>query len=322
MSFKSMPLISVSMLTYNQKKYIHQAIESVLEQKIKYQFEIVVGDDCSTDGTSEILLCYANKYPKLIKLITHKKNIGIVKNSLSLKPFYCGKYIAPLDGDDYFIDPYKLQEQAEFLEANPQFAGIAGQIKVVDDRDNFLGKKELEIILKNYCKGSCYTKKDVEHYRMSGIPGTMMYKRLISLLDEQLLNLYDASPAMADRKMNLVLAFKGGVYCSNKEVTAYRVYDSSFSTRRRKYCSSFYAFYEMEELQCLAKELFGEEIDYGQAKMKAWYGTFISALRHPNKRNIQAARMIYRYDINQREKIIFLLSHTLGWPIRKIRGLY
>lgn len=119
-----MILLSVCMTTYNQEKYIAQAIESALMQKTNFDFEIVIGEDCSTDRTKEIVANYARKYPDKIKSILNERNIGIIPNFVNTLNNCSGKYIAILDGDDYWTDPYKLQKQVDFLEANPDYGVV------------------------------------------------------------------------------------------------------------------------------------------------------------------------------------------------------
>lgn len=116
------PLVSVHLLTYNHAKFIAQSIESVVAQVTDFPFEIVIGDDCSTDGTSAIVDAYAAKYPKLIKVVRGDKNGGPQPNSIRILENSKGKYMAALEGDDYWIDPLKLQKQADFMEANPEFS--------------------------------------------------------------------------------------------------------------------------------------------------------------------------------------------------------
>lgn len=125
--------LSVSLITYNQKSFISQTIDSILQQKVDFNYEIIIGDDCSTDGTRETLLEYQKNYPSLIKLILHpQKNAGIPGkiNFISTIDAAKGKYIALLDGDDYWTDPLKLQKQVDFLEANSDFAICFHRVKI------------------------------------------------------------------------------------------------------------------------------------------------------------------------------------------------
>ena len=118
------PAISVLMWTYNHRDYVGQAIESVLAQRTQYRFELVISDDCSTDGTTEILKDYLKRYPEKIRLILSTRNIwkdGDITGRLLAQGR--GKYIALHHGDDYWTDPLKLQKQAELMEAEPGLSG-------------------------------------------------------------------------------------------------------------------------------------------------------------------------------------------------------
>ncbi|MCB4799705.1 glycosyltransferase [Neotamlana laminarinivorans] len=123
MTAASQITVSVFMLTYNQEHCIAQAVNSILEQKTSFRFQLVIGEDCSTDNTRSICEDYQNKYPDKIKLLPSVgKNIGLINNYLQTIKQCDGKYIAICDGDDYWIDEFKLQKQVDFLEANPDFA--------------------------------------------------------------------------------------------------------------------------------------------------------------------------------------------------------
>ncbi len=114
--------VSVVCITYNQEKYISNALESILKQKTNFNYEVIIGDDHSTDKTQQIIKKYKNKYPDIISVVFRKKNIGAVKN---LKDLFCrvkGKYIAICEGDDFFTCNNKLQVQSDFLDKNPDYS--------------------------------------------------------------------------------------------------------------------------------------------------------------------------------------------------------
>lgn len=110
------------MTTYNHEKFISEAIEGVINQKTNFSIELIIGDDCSKDNTRRIILEYARKYSDIIKFKFQKKNLGMLPNFLSLLEKTSGNYIAFCEGDDYWIDPYKLQKQVDFLEANKDYS--------------------------------------------------------------------------------------------------------------------------------------------------------------------------------------------------------
>ena len=112
------PLVSVKMITYNHAPYIAQAIEGVLSQKTDFPYELVIGEDCSTDGTREIVLRYAEAHPDVIRVVTSDSNVGSRANSRRTTEACRGKYIAWCEGDDYWQRDDKLQLQVDYLEAN------------------------------------------------------------------------------------------------------------------------------------------------------------------------------------------------------------
>jgi len=111
------------MITYNHEKYIRDAMEGVLMQKTNFDFELVVANDCSPDNTDNIITQILNNHPKVdrIKYFRHKKNMGPMPNFIFALNQCTGKYIVLCEGDDYWTDPYKLQKQVEFLEANEDY---------------------------------------------------------------------------------------------------------------------------------------------------------------------------------------------------------
>lgn len=121
------PKASVLMITYNHQEFIAQAIESALMQITDFDYEIVIGEDCSTDRTREIVREYAEKYPDKIRASFHPHNLGPHrfglggKNNLVATYKACrGQYLAFLDGDDYWTDRTKLQRQVEFMDNHPE----------------------------------------------------------------------------------------------------------------------------------------------------------------------------------------------------------
>jgi glycosyltransferase involved in cell wall biosynthesis len=135
-------MVSIFMMTYNHEKYIAQALDSVLKQKVDFQYEIVLGEDCSTDNTRKIVVKYAKLHPGKFKLLLHKTNIGAINNQYEVFRNCTGKYIAMLEGDDYWTDPLKLQKQVDFLEANPDFA-ICGHQTLIKYDAKFKLKDQL-----------------------------------------------------------------------------------------------------------------------------------------------------------------------------------
>jgi len=129
------PKVSVLIITYNQSAFISQAIDSALAQKTTFAFEIVIGEDCSTDGTREIVEAYVSRYPGKIKPLFQSRNLN-KGNFIATYKACAGEYIAWLDGDDYWTDSCKLQKQANFLDHHPDCSICFHKALRVYENDN------------------------------------------------------------------------------------------------------------------------------------------------------------------------------------------
>lgn len=140
------PLLSIVTITYNHEPFIAKTIEGVLMQQVKFPIELIIAEDCSTDGTRAICQRYAEEYPELIRLITSDSNVGAIANERRAMLAARGKYIAFCEGDDYWTDPLKLQKQVDFLESHPDYSVTFHRCKhynvetheVVDDNCGYL----------------------------------------------------------------------------------------------------------------------------------------------------------------------------------------
>lgn len=110
--------VSVAIVTYNHEKYIAKALDSVLMQRTNFEYEIVIGEDCSTDNTRNILLEYKRRCPDKFRLFLNEKNMGMHGNGAQVLQACSGEYIAMLDGDDYWTSAEKLQKQVDFLDGH------------------------------------------------------------------------------------------------------------------------------------------------------------------------------------------------------------
>lgn len=118
------PVVSVIIPSYNRANTVGQTIDSILQQRCNFDFEIVIGDDCSTDNVREVLQDYQKKYPEKITLLFYEKNIGLGANWATCVKHCRGKYIANCDNDDYWHNPNKLQVQVDFLESHSEYGVI------------------------------------------------------------------------------------------------------------------------------------------------------------------------------------------------------
>ena len=126
------PLVSISCITYNHAPYIRQCLDGFMMQQTNFAFEVLIHDDASTDGTTEIIKEYEENYPDIIKPLYEEENQWVKGRRGSAVfnfPRAKGKYIALCEGDDYWTDPLKLQKQVDFLEANPEYVMCSHMFK-------------------------------------------------------------------------------------------------------------------------------------------------------------------------------------------------
>lgn len=128
------PMVSVNMITYNHRPYLAEAIEGVLMQETDFPLELVIGEDCSTDGTREIAFDYQRRFPDVVRVVTSEQNVGSRANSYRVRKASRGKYIAFCEGDDYWIDPRKLQKQVDFLESHPDYGLVHTDVQMLFDQ--------------------------------------------------------------------------------------------------------------------------------------------------------------------------------------------
>ena len=132
------PLVTVCLITYNQRLYVEHAINSILSQKVNFEWELIIADDFSTDGTQLIIQEYKKKYFDKIKILHREKNIGAAKNWIELINTASAKYIAYLEGDDYWLDDNKLQKQVDFLEERNDCSMCFTNNVNIDSNDNLI----------------------------------------------------------------------------------------------------------------------------------------------------------------------------------------
>ncbi|ANH77657.1 glycosyl transferase [Francisella persica ATCC VR-331] len=216
-------LVSVCCTAYNHKLYIEDALRGFLSQKTNFAFEIVISDDCSTDGTTEVIQRYLEMFPNIIKFIYQEEN-QYSKGALPIRDFILpnvsGKYIALCEGDDYWIDSTKLQKQVDFLELNPQFMGCGHNTSFLE-RNEEITKAFIDF--KNY--NEVYTFDNF--IELSYLHTSSIIYRYESKFKEQIneyLKLY-SNVDRNDYYMLLVFSYFGPIKYINQVMSVYRVND-------------------------------------------------------------------------------------------------
>jgi glycosyltransferase involved in cell wall biosynthesis len=216
--------VSACIITYNQAPYIKKCIDGAISQKLSFDYEIVIGDDNSKDGTLEICNSYVEKYPDLIKLISRPSNIGMVGNWLQTISECSGDIIAICEGDDFWIDENKLQIQAEFLQQNPNYNISVHDVLYTNQTDDitdkrftaprFLGKPQNGFTLLDYIKNECLFHTSSFVIKKSMLKSFPEFLNSVMSLDQAIFILY---------------CLDGLIHFINEPMSCYRVHSSGIT---------------------------------------------------------------------------------------------
>jgi glycosyltransferase involved in cell wall biosynthesis len=241
------PLVSVCVITYNHARYIDECLNSILEQQAEFPFEICIGEDASSDGTREICQSYADKNPDRIRLllqerqdVIHLNGRATGKNNVLKTLKSCrGKYIAICEGDDFWIDPLKLQKQVKTLEKHPEASLCFCNVRV-DYEDGtpshpgyasafqkmFIRKKKIGILRK---PDRPLTETDLAKGNFIHTPGMMIR----NWLSTEPVPPYFRSAGLGDWALNMNTARFGPMIFIDELMAVYRVHKDGFWSETR-----------------------------------------------------------------------------------------
>lgn len=210
-------VLSIVVPTYNHERYIKKALDSILMQETSYSYEILVGEDCSTDGTREVLRNYEKEHPGKLQVFYREKNLSAAKycNWADLARKTKGKYLITLEGDDFWLSTTKIHQQIEFLEKHPEYVAVAHNCIVVDQYGNPNGEIYPE------CKAKEYT---LWHYLFEILPGQLTTVMCRNFERQDIFNkdIIERNMLPGDRVLYFVLANSGKIYCMQNAMSAYR----------------------------------------------------------------------------------------------------
>lgn len=210
-------MVSIILTSFNHEKYLAQAIDGILSQTASFTYEIVIGDDASTDNSVSIIMDFANRFPEIVIPIIRTLNLGGSKNFTDLFRRCRGKYITFIDGDDFWTDSNKLQTQYDYLEDNHDVFSVSHKVRICDSEGNSIGMVPSEVFIDRRI-----TIKDILKGERFALTATMMRAIYDQDLD-RLLDLVETGPRNAgDLTIALYLLEKGSIPILNSAMSVYR----------------------------------------------------------------------------------------------------
>jgi len=298
---KKKPKVSIVSISYNHEKFITKALESFLNQACDFDFEVIIADDKSTDGTQNIIRKYADKYPEIIKPILRKKNIGIQANLKDALMHASGEYIALCEGDDFWTDNNKLRCQVDFLDKHKNYSLCFHPVRV------FFEKREQEDSIYPDQRPKLTT---LELLRWNYIQtNSVMYrKQNYANLAENILPV--------DWYLHLYHAQFGKIGYINTVMSAYRRHEKGVwwvSTKERGLFLEKHGYRHLN-LFCALLDMYGHKKDLREAILansNAMLEDMIYSLRDKNEKLVKSViidfpELLMEMVVNRRDQIAYL----------------
>lgn len=236
-------MVSVLMPVYNHESYVSQAIESVIMQKTNFKYELIIGEDCSTDNSKKIIQKYEKEYPDIVKAIYQPVNKGMYKNGNMIKRMAKGKYWAFCEGDDYWTDSNKLQKQVDFLENNSKFSAVYHNVVCVDKRGRVCKRKSINKY--PFKPEKSYSFDMVKEVKLVGQTASLLCRNVYTVINA---DLFEAYRGNGDNKICAIMACVGEIHYMEDIMACHRVVlneGDSWSARTygKNRCLQIYTYY-------------------------------------------------------------------------------
>ncbi|MDD3428411.1 MAG: glycosyltransferase [Oscillospiraceae bacterium] len=304
-------LLSVVVITYNHERFIRKALDSILMQHTNFSFEILVGEDCSPDGTRAVLKEYEEKHPAVFRMFYREKNMGATANYYDLKKRCRGKYIACLEGDDFWLDTCKLQKQVDFLEQNNQYIACVHACKLVDNENADVDKP----VNFSFYSGTVYTKKEFATGIFPGQTATLVYRNIFLQPAYDYSVMQSAHRYVSDRTLIMLLVMQGDIYCLKEVMSAYR-YGSASSFGRIKNLNYNLVEY-FQTLESYAETTFGVKKALIPAKKELLGAVFGQVLKGDSAAK-QTFAQLYKPYKEKGTLIAYLSGRTISYPFKAL----
>ncbi len=256
-----MILLSVHLLTFNSEKYIEETLISILKQKVDFDYEIVIGDDCSTDKTLEIVNRYALKHPDLFKVKQNKVQLGILKNFKTTLDRCLGKYVFDIAGDDLLKSDTSLQKMVNVFNDNPELGFIDCGIDRLNDKNGkteaLLNKELLHAPDKDYVKAALLG---------SIVPIGICYNRELLYKYVDFKTYMDMKITIEDYPIIVNMIMHTKFLRIHESLVIYRVHDSSYSHKK-----TFERHFFLNNQMRLLFKYFSNKYEFSKDIIEAFY---------------------------------------------------
>lgn len=309
------PLVTVLVTTYNQEKYIAQALDSVLAQKTDFPFEIYVSEDCGTDGTRTILQDYARSYPDRIRLNLRDKNVGISRNWYEGLCAARGEYVCTLEGDDWWLDDCKLQKQMNFLREHPDYAAVSHTIRLTDDAGNIYGYEPHDPRILGH--------DATPQLFLQGVTFSCtacLVKNLFRTPDAARERCVTANRSIADFALCMLFLDAGKVFVMDEPLSAYRVagtdaaHQNYNATRSevQKYCDFLSAVAACEEY-------FGDRYSFDTCRMAGTFFPYWDRIHDGGLKEFRAAMKQHLPASTRRRWPVYFTVRSAGLAVAALK---
>lgn len=313
-------VVSVHVIVYNQRDYVLDCLESIVDQKCDFRFEIIIGDDASPDGTQELIKSFIEKHKdKDIIPVLASENVGAFKNHLRLFKRSRGKYIAMCEGDDYWKDPYKLQKQVNFLENNPDCV-------VCHTWQSYLFKKDEQWVIQDAPKeNSGYLNQVIGDVSLVLKNELRLKSRTLMFRNEITIPQSFRKVPYGDIAFSILLGKYGKYGFVDTPTAVYRIHDEGLSTvNKYKGFRWVYDRFNLIESMYYARDVFGDTYD---SLLKKFYQDQIIDILSKSNINIKFWRELNsrinsfcdKYELKKSTFKILTFKIWLRWFFEKFR---
>lgn len=315
-------MVSVAVITYNMEKYLKQLLESILEQCVDFSYEIVICDDCSPDNTRKLIQQYEKQYSNIIHPIYCEDNLGGSRNMFRVMQKCKGKYIAILEGDDWWEDKGKLQYQVDFLENHPEYMGMC-----CNSWCDHGERAEYKDLMRNRKTSRIFSFEDFMnrhfHDRLPSSTDTWIFRNFWHDGGDYSV-FYKAHNMIWDQSLSLILYGKGTIYAAHRIVSHHRSVSREDGTNYQSLIIQKNCLYEDSLMYKKLEEYMEQELQrdcrqFYLVRGDVWIDAIFRAMKTNKKEDWKISWKIWREQSRKGMLMKLFLIKSTDIILRKLR---